>query len=159
MKQVEIEQLILENGFKLEDEEGNITYEFGTGDIYRISQLLFKKMNYIPCCIHLPTKEEIEQAANTLCPVSMGIDDGTYFEGKNVGFEMGADFIIEKVKETKQLTIPVVSKSLKVEMQYFDSCDCPYQINTYLEKHKIDVNDIISFSENEDSITMYYKKF
>ena len=50
MTQVEIEQLILENGFKLEDKEGHITYEFGIGDIYRISQLLFKKMNYIPCC-------------------------------------------------------------------------------------------------------------
>jgi len=53
MTQVEIEQLILENGFKLEDKEGHITYEFGTGDIYRISQLLVKKMNYIPCCTEL----------------------------------------------------------------------------------------------------------
>lgn len=50
MTQVDIEKIILENGFKLEDKQGHITYEFGTGDIYRISHLLFKKMNYIPCC-------------------------------------------------------------------------------------------------------------
>ena len=59
----------------------------------------------------------------------------------------------------EQLRIGGVSKSLKVEMQYFDSCDCPYQINTFIEKHNIDVNNIISFSENEDSVTMYYKSF
>ena len=47
MTQVEIEKLILENGFELESKEGHKTYEYGTGDIFRISQLLFKKMNYI----------------------------------------------------------------------------------------------------------------
>ena len=49
---------------------------------------------------------------------------------------------------------------MQVEMQYFDSCDCPYQINTYLEKElKASVNDIISFSENTENRTMYYKTF
>jgi len=67
--------------------------------------------------------------------------------------------LLARIERLEQLDLHVVGKSLKVEMQYFDSCDCPYQINTYLEKHKIDVNDIISFSENEDSITMYYKTF
>jgi hypothetical protein len=62
-------------------------------------------------------------------------------------------------EQDKALIIDDVSKSLKVDMQYFDSCDCPYQINTFIKKHNIDVNDIISFSENEDSITMYYKTF
>lgn len=63
MTQVEIEQLILENGFKLESKEGHITYEFGTGDIYRISQLLFKKMDYIPCC-----KSDSEQLCECAMP-------------------------------------------------------------------------------------------
>lgn len=59
MTQVEIEKLILENGFKLESKEGHTTYEFGTGDIYRISQLIFKKMDYIPCCTELKDKENL----------------------------------------------------------------------------------------------------
>lgn len=44
MKQVEIEKLILENGFELEDKEGNKSYEYGTGDIFRISQLLVENL-------------------------------------------------------------------------------------------------------------------
>jgi hypothetical protein len=50
MTQVDIEKLILENGFELEDKQGNKTYEFGSGDIYRISQLLFNKMTVIHSC-------------------------------------------------------------------------------------------------------------
>ncbi len=43
--QVEIEKIILENGFELEDKEGHKTYEFGTGDIFRISKLIANKFN------------------------------------------------------------------------------------------------------------------
>lgn len=67
--------------------------------------MLNEAINYTRCSLQLPTDEEIEQAANTLCPVSMGIDDGTYFEGKNVGFEMGADFVKEKIKELNKAIV------------------------------------------------------
>ena len=62
-------------------------------------EMTLKAINYTPCSTRLPTDEEIDQAANTLCPVSMGVDDGTYFEGINIGFGMGADFVIEKINE------------------------------------------------------------
>ncbi len=95
MTQVEIEQLILENGFKLESKEGHITYEFGTGDIYRISQLLFKKMDYIPCCTELKVAntEKINKLNNALKNIEededFRLDDGmewvkqkSFIEGK-----------------------------------------------------------------------------
>ena len=95
MTQVEIEKLILENGFKLENKEGHITYEFGTGDIYRISQLLFKKMDYIPCCetvkdkeattieVNLNTKESAYKRCNEITKVLKSPSRIFLYDGEN----------------------------------------------------------------------------
>tara|TARA_R110000796_G_scaffold95637_3_gene201042 strand:+ start:859 stop:1257 length:399 start_codon:yes stop_codon:yes gene_type:complete len=59
----------------------------------------------------------------------------------------------------EQLDLPIVSKSLKVDIQHFDLTDCPHQINTFLEKHKINNNDIISIARNDKYLTMVYQAF
>ena len=64
---------------------------------------------------------------------------------------------IEQQKE--QLTIPVVSKSLKVGMQTFDLCDCPYQMNTWIEKYNIQADNIISINQDSKQVVLFYKAF
>lgn len=58
-----------------------------------------------------------------------------------------------------QLNLPIVSKSLKVDIQHFDLEDCPHQVNTFLEKHKIDSNDIVSIARSDKYLTMIYQVF
>lgn len=89
-------------GIDLKDPFWMEEYKWGEHKTRDIIELMQKYANdhYF---IQLPTEEEIEQAANTLCPVKNGIDDGTYNEGKNVGFEIGANFVIEKIKELNKL--------------------------------------------------------
>jgi len=62
-------------------------------------------------------------------------------------------------REIKQLLLHVVGKSLKVDIQHFDLTDCPYQINTFLEKYKIEKDQIISFSRSDKYLTMVYETF
>ena len=76
----------------------------------------------------------------------------------------------EELEQTKQrmtdvvdalnkLSIHVVGKSLKVDIQHFDLTDCPYQINTFLEEYKIEKDKIISFSRSDKYLTMVYETF
>ena len=45
----------------------------------------------------------------------------------------------------------------QVKTQAFDKCDCPYQINEFIGKHKIRLSQIINFSHYENEIIMYYR--
>lgn len=67
--------------------------------------------------------------------------------------------IAEEIKELNKalLILNGVSKSFKIEMQEFDLCDCPYQINTFIEKYNIQDKDIISITNYDRQITMFYK--
>ena len=44
------------------------------------------------------TDEEIEMEARYQCPVKNGME-GTYEEGKYVGFDMGAEWLLTKLKQ------------------------------------------------------------
>jgi hypothetical protein len=74
----------------------------------------------------------------------------------------GNDKIINGIilrKLDEQLTIPVVSNSLKIGMQTFDLCDCPYQINTWIEKYNIQADNIISINQEGKQVVLFYKAF
>lgn len=58
-----------------------------------------------------------------------------------------------------QLQQTGVSRSLKVGMQTFDLCDCPYQINTWIEKYNIQADNIISINQDSKQVVMFYKAF
>jgi len=52
-----------------------------------------------------------------------------------------------------------VDNSLKVGMQTFDLCDCPYQINAWIEKYNIQANNIISINQDSKQVVLFYKAF
>jgi hypothetical protein len=65
-----------------------------------------------------------------------------------------------KVNELEeQLALHGVSNSLKVGMQTFDLCDCPYQINTWIEEYNIQANNIISINQDSKQVVLFYKAF
>ena len=61
--------------------------------------------------------------------------------------------------QLKLLVISGVINSLKVGMQTFDLCDCPYQINTWIEKYNIQADNIISINQDGKQVVMFYKAF
>lgn len=67
--------------------------------------------------------------------------------------------LLARIERLEQLDLHVVGKSLKVDIQHFDLTDCPYQINTFLKKYKIEKDHIISFSRSDKYLTMVYQTF
>ena len=67
--------------------------------------------------------------------------------------------LLARIERLEQLDLHGVGKSLKVDMQHFDLRDCPYQINTFLEKYKVEKQHIISFSRSYKYLTMVYETF
>ena len=61
--------------------------------------------------------------------------------------------------QLKLLGISGVSNSLKVGMQTFDLCDCPYQINTWIDKYNIQAYNIISINQDGKQVVLFYKAF
>lgn len=53
-----------------------------------------------------------------------------------------------------------VEKSFKtertIEIQYFDLGDCPYQINEFIKKEKIEYSEILGISHSGNNVIMTY---
>lgn len=69
------------------------------------------------------------------------------------------DYILDVTSQYKQLLLHSISNSLKVGMQTFDLCDCPYQINTWIEKYNIQADNIISINQDSKQVVLFYKAF
>ncbi|GAB4165864.1 MAG: hypothetical protein Tsb0033_27720 [Winogradskyella sp.] len=67
--------------------------------------------------------------------------------------------LLARIDKLEQLALHSVSNSLKVGMQTFDLCDCPYQINTWIEKYNIQANNIISINQDSKQVVLFYKAF
>jgi len=48
---------------------------------------------------------------------------------------------------------------LNIDIQNFDLCDCPYQINKFIIDHSIKRKQIISFSRSDKYLTMLYESY
>ena len=67
--------------------------------------------------------------------------------------------LLARIERLEQLDLHAVSNSLKVGMQTFDLCDCPYQINTWIDKYNIQAENIISINQDNKQVVMFYKAF
>lgn len=67
--------------------------------------------------------------------------------------------LLARIEKLEQLDLYAVSNSLKIGMQTFDLCDCPYQINTWIEKYNIQADNIISINQDSKQVVMFYKAF
>jgi hypothetical protein len=89
--------------------------------------------------------------------------NATSTRDENGKLESYADWLVKqllaRIERLEQLAIDSVSNSLKVGMQTFDLCDCPYQINTWIEKYNIQANNIISINQDSKQVVLFYKAF